>query len=201
MGNAVMHTRISRLIALFFFFPVGCAQLGSRKMVIPPRPPIDSTLGPGDVFDVRVFQEPDLSGTYRIDTVGTIDYPLIGRVVVAGKLPSDIADTLRTRLTAFVHSPQVSVLVKEVNSKRFIVYGQVAHPGTFPYTNQMTISQAISVAGGFTAMAQREKVRISRLDKDNEVVIEVNLRAIADGKDPNQFITPGDEIYVPERLF
>jgi polysaccharide export outer membrane protein len=169
--------------------------------ILPPRPRVDASLAPGDLFDVRVFQEPDLSGTYRIDDAGTIDFPLVGRVDVAGKLPSQIADSLRVRLTAYVHNPQVSVLVKELNSKRIIVYGQVQHPGTFPYTNEMTIAQAISLAGGFTTMAAREKVRISRMMKDHEVVIQVNLRAIADGRDPNQFITPGDEIYVPERLF
>ena len=78
-------------------------------------------------------------------------------MVVAGKLPSDIAQMLREKLTAFVHQPQVSVLVREMNSKRVIVYGQVQKPGTFPYTDAMTIVQAISLAGGFTSMAARER--------------------------------------------
>lgn len=170
-------------------------------MVAPRAPVVDATLGPGDLFDVRVFGETDLSGTYRIGPEGTIDYPLIGRQMVAGLLPSQVAELLRDKLTSFVHKPQVSVLVREMNSKRVIVYGQVQKPGTFPYTNAMTIVQAISLAGGFTAMAQRERVVISHVENEQQRIIEVNLREIADGKAPNRFVAPGDEVYVPERLF
>jgi protein involved in polysaccharide export with SLBB domain len=77
----------------------------------------------------------------------------------------------------------------------------VQKPGTFPYTNAMTIVQAISLAGGFTAMAARERVVISHVENEQQRVIEVNLREIADGKAPNRFVAPGDEVYVPERLF
>ena len=92
-------------------------------------------------------------------------------------------------------------LVREMNSKRVTVYGQVQRPGTFPYSNPMTLSQAISLAGGFTAMAQREKVRVSRVENERQEVLEVDLREIAEGKAPNRFLSPGDEVYVPERLF
>lgn len=178
-----------------------CAGPRAHKVSAPRPPEIDATLGIGDMFDVRVFGEPDLSGTYRIDTEGTIDYPLVGRVVVAGKLPGEVASLLREKLTAFVKNPQVSVLVKEMASKRVIIYGQVQRPGTYPYTNPMTISQAISIAGGFTAMAARDRVIISRPAQGEQQIIEVNLRDIADGKKPNRFVAPGDEVYVPERLF
>ncbi len=181
----------------------GCAHDGSRgrTMVAPRAPVVDATLGPGDLFDIRVFGEADLSGTYRIGPEGTIDYPLIGRQTVAGLLPSQVSELLRDKLTAFVHKPQVSVLVREMNSKRVIVYGQVQKPGTFPYTNAMTIVQAISLAGGFTSMAQRERVVISHVENEQQRIIEVNLREIADGKAPNRFVAPGDEVFVPERIF
>jgi polysaccharide export outer membrane protein len=172
-----------------------------RKLAAPPPPVVDATLGAGDVFDVRVFEEADLSGTYRVDADGWIDYPLVGRIQVVGKLPGDLAELLRSRLAAFVHKPQVSVLVREMNSKRVIVYGQVQRPGTYPYTNPMTISQAISLAGGFTAMAARERVRISSFERNEQHIVEVDLHAIADGRAPNRYVAPGDEVYVPERLF
>jgi polysaccharide export outer membrane protein len=179
----------------------GCATHPDKVTLNMPRAAVDATLGPQDLFEVRVFEEPDLSGPYRVDPEGSIDYPLIGRVQVAGKLPGEIASELEQRLTAFVRKPQVSVLVKEMNSKRVIVYGQVQHPGTFPYTNAMTISQAISLAGGLTAMAAKEKVIVSHFDREKQQIVHVNLRAIADGKDPNITVSPGDEVYVPERLF
>jgi polysaccharide export outer membrane protein len=172
------------------------------RSVTAPRPPtVDATLGPGDLFDVRVFEEADLSGSYRIGPDGTIDFPLVGRITAAGRLPSELADLLREKLITYMTHPQVSILVREMNSKHIIVYGQVQRPGAFPFTDPMTISQAISIAGGFTAMAAREKVRISRRKKGQQEVVEINLRTIAEGKEPNQFIYPGDEVYVPERLF
>jgi protein involved in polysaccharide export with SLBB domain len=172
-----------------------------RRLTAPHAPQVDATLGAGDLFDVRVFEEADLSGTYRVDADGWIDYPLVGRVKVQGLLTGELAQLLRERLAAFVQHPQVSVLMKEANSKRIIVYGQVQKPGAYPFTNPMTISQAISIAGGFTAMAARERVVISRVRHNEQEVTEVDLRAIADGKAPNRFISPGDEVYVPERLF
>jgi polysaccharide export outer membrane protein len=181
---------------------IGCAHPGDPVVRNAPKAPaVDATLGPGDLFDVRVFGENDLTGQYRIGPEGTIDYPLVGRVAVAGKLPSEVAELLRDKLTAFVHKPQVSVLVREMNSKRIIIYGQVQRPGTFPYTNAMTVVQAISLAGGFTSIAARERVVVSRVENDKQEVIELNVREIADGKAPNRFVSPGDEIYVPERLF
>jgi protein involved in polysaccharide export with SLBB domain len=179
----------------------GCAGAPMQSVAAPRQPVVDATLGPGDLFDVRVFEEADLSGTYRIGPDGTIDYPLVGRVEAAGRLPGELQELLRDKLTKFITRPQVSVLVREMNSKHIIVYGQVQRPGAFPFTNPMTVSQAISIAGGFTAMASRERVRISRIGHDRQEVIEVNVRTIADGKAPNQFIFPGDEVFVPERLF
>jgi polysaccharide export outer membrane protein len=181
-----------------------CAACGppATRTLQRPRPPVfDATLGPGDLFDVRVFGENDLTGQYRVGPEGTIDYPLVGRMKVQGLLPSQVAEQLRDKLTQYVHQPQVSVLVREMNSKRVIVYGQVQKPGTFPYSDAMTIVQAISLAGGFTAMAARERVVLSHSEKDQQKVDEVNVREIADGKAANRFVAPGDEVYVPERLF
>jgi polysaccharide export outer membrane protein len=189
-------------LLLLFALGAGCAGGPTTHTLAAPRPPaVDATLGVGDLFDVRVFEEPDLSATYRVGSEGTIDYPLVGRVQVAGKLPSDVAQHIENELRKYVRTPQVSVLVREMNSKRVIVYGQVQKPGTFPYTDPMTISQAISLAGGFTAMALRESVRISRSGHERQEIIELNLRQIAEGRAPNAYLSPGDEIYVPERTF
>jgi polysaccharide export outer membrane protein len=193
---------VKALIPLFFVI-AACGPAPVRKLTMPHAPQVDATLGPGDVFDVRVFEEGDLSGTYRVDTDGWIDYPLVGRIRVQSLLPGELAQVLRVKLAAFVQHPQVSVLLKEANSKRIVVYGQVQRPGAYPFTDPMTISQAISIAGGFTSMAARERVLISRLSHsaNEESVIEIDLHAIADGKAPNTFVSPGDEVYVPERLF
>jgi polysaccharide export outer membrane protein len=189
------------IVGLLLLFATACNHPQVRTFTAPRAPEVDASLGPGDLFDVRVFGEPDLSNTYRVGPEGTIDYPLVGKIQVAGLLSTEAAALLRDKLAAFVHSPQVSVLVKEMNSKRVVVYGQVQKPGTFPYSDAMTVVQAISLAGGFTAMAARERVIISRRDKQKQEAVEVNVREIADGHAPNRFVSPGDEVYVPERMF
>jgi polysaccharide export outer membrane protein len=186
---------------------VGCALLSActaptGSLVRPAeRPPIvDMSLGPADVFEVRVYGEAELTSTYQVSPEGSIDFPLIGRVVVKGLAPAQIADEIRSRLQAYVKQPQVNVFVKEVNSKKVTVYGQVGHPGTINYVESMTISQAISVAGGLTPMAARDRVRVSRVEGGQAETIQVNLKQVAEGT-ATYYLRPGDEVFVPERLF
>lgn len=163
-------------------------------------PAVDMSLGAADVFDVRVFGEPDLTSTYRVGADGTIDFPLIGRLTVKGKTATVLAEEIQTRLEKYIKHPQVSVLLKESNSKRITIYGQVQHPGTISYTDQMTISQAISTAGGLNAMANRENTRVTRNRNGKTETIRVNMKAVANGSQ-TFYLQPGDEIFVPERLF
>ncbi len=165
------------------------------------RPPVaDMGLGASDVFDVRVFGEPDLSSTYRVAGDGTIDFPLIGRLQARGRTPTQLADEIQTKLQKYVKRPQVSVLLKEANSKKVTIYGQVQHPGTLNYGDQMTISQAISMAGGLTSMAARDSTLVTRLRAGKTETTKVNLKAIANGTE-TYYLLPGDEVFVPERIF
>src|SRR5687767_9377122 len=82
-------------------------------------------LGPGDVFEVRVYNEPELSGLYRVASDGTIDVPLVGRVSVDKMTAGDVSLRLAEELRRFVRDPQVSLFVKEFNSQKIYVFGQV----------------------------------------------------------------------------
>jgi polysaccharide export outer membrane protein len=167
-----------------------------------PPPTEDAALGPGDVFDVRVFGEPDLSGTYQVANDGTIDYPLIGKVHVAGKLPNVVAAELKKRLAdGYLKNPQVDVFVKETNSKKVNVIGQVKSPGTFTYVDNMSIVEAITRAGGFTAMAKKNSVRVTRSHDGKTETIVVAVEDIGQGKAPNFLLRPGDVVFVGERVF
>lgn len=163
-------------------------------------PVVDMSLGPQDVFDVRVFGEPDMSGTYRVAADGTIDFPLIGRLTVRGKTPAQLSDEIQSKLQEYLKHPQVSVLLRETNSKKVTVYGQVHHPGTINYVDQMTIAQAVSMAGGLTAMAARESARVTRKRDGKTETVVVNLKAVANGTQ-TYYLQPGDEVFIPERLF
>ncbi len=172
-----------------------------------PPPPADvatdTSLGPGDVFDVVVYGEKDLSGTYRVDTDGTIVFPFVGRVKADGLQPNDLAEVLARRLQegGYLRSPQVSVFVKEYNSKRISVVGAVERPGTFTMTPGMTVVQAVSMASGFTPMADRNAVVVTRRVDGHVQRYRVRVEDITEGRAPDFPLRPGDTVYVPERLF
>lgn len=193
--------RLRVLLPLLLLFSVACDPMRNvavRRSELPPT--VDLGLGPADTFDVRVFGEADLTNTYRVASNGTIDFPLIGRLNVQGRTPSDVADEIQRKLETYLKRPQVSVLLRESNSKKVTVYGQVQKPGTIPYGDQMTISQAISMAGGLTAMASRESTRVTRVRAGKTETIRVNLKSIDSGAS-TYYLLPGDEVFVPERIF
>jgi polysaccharide export outer membrane protein len=179
----------------------GCARPAPiRRAPAAPEPPgsIDVTLGATDVFEVRVYGEADLSGTYRVDADGTIDFPLIGRLTVAGMVPSEVATRITERLAqGYLKNPQVSILVREYHSKKVTVIGQVQKPGTFPVLVRMSVVEVVSLAGGFTALAASNDVVVRRGGK----TFKVRVADIAEGKAPTFYLEPGDTLLVPERMF
>jgi protein involved in polysaccharide export with SLBB domain len=161
-----------------------------------------STLGAGDLLEVRVYQEPDLSGPFRVSPEGTIDYPLCGRVKVLDLSSSAASDTIRDCLAnGFIKRPQVTVLIREYTSKKIYVFGEVAKPGTFPYEENMNIIQAVTMAGGFTRTAQKNNISVTRLQQGVEKKIRVPVADIGEGREKNFDVQPGDIIFVPESIF
>lgn len=163
----------------------------------------DTTLGAGDVFSVRVYGEDDLTNRYRVAQDGSIDFPLIGRLEVGGHEPTEIADMIAQSLRDrdYLVDPHVSVLVEEYNSKRISVVGAVASAGTFPMTAGLTVVQAISAAGGFTALASTDQVVVSRRVNGELERYRINVRRITRGQESDVPLRAGDLIYVPERVF
>ncbi len=160
----------------------------------------DTTLGPGDVFEVRVFQQEQMSQIYSTSAEGTISFPLIGEVTVEGKSPAQIEKEIRDRLAdGYLKDPQVSVLVKEYKSKKISVFGQVRKPGTLGFTDGMTVIEAISQAGGFTPMARENAVTITRGEAEDKQTYTVPVESIGKGNAKQFYIRPGDVIFVPHR--
>jgi polysaccharide export outer membrane protein len=159
---------------------------------------MDAAFGPGDLFDVRVFGETELSATYTVDADGTISFPLLNRIMVQGKTPAEVEKEITTGLAdGFIKNPQVTVTPREYRSKKITVVGMVKQPGTFQYTENMTIVEAISRAGGFVPLSRKNAVKVTR--KVNGKSFTVAVDDINRGKAPNFLLRPGDEIYVPER--
>jgi polysaccharide export outer membrane protein len=164
-------------------------------------PGTSNTLGAGDLGEVRVFQEPDHSGIWRVSPEGTIDYPLCGKVELSGRTTSTAADSLRECLKRYLRRPQVSVLIREYNSKKIFVFGEVQKPGTFPHEGEMTIIQAITLAGGFTKLAAKNSTNVTRLVDGQERKIRVPVEDIGVGREKNFLLQPGDIVFVPESFF
>jgi polysaccharide export outer membrane protein len=161
-----------------------------------------STLGPGDLVEVRVFQEADLSGAYRLSPEGTVDYPLCGKVKLAAMTSSQAADALTSCLAnGYLRRPQVSVLIREYNSKKIFIFGEVQKPGTFPYEENMSVVQAVTLAGGFTKVASKNGTQVTRTIAGLEKKIRVPVEDIGNGREKNFLLQPGDIVFVPESFF
>jgi polysaccharide export outer membrane protein len=182
---------------------LGCGASNRGTPVADVNVSQDTTLGAGDVFDVRVYGETALSGTYRVGPDGTIDFPFIGRVDVEGLEPMSVADLIATRLREgeYLREPQVSIFVKEYNSKRISVMGAVSHAGNFPMVTGLTVVQAIGLAGGFSALANRNETVVSRPGPEGIQRYRVPVDDVTRGRAQDFPLRAGDIVYVPERLF
>ena len=151
------------LLLLMAAAAAATSEAGQQPATAPATSP-GYRLGAGDVLDIVVFNETELSRKYTLRPDGAFEFPLIGAVQAAGKTPRDIEDHLRAKLAdGFVNSPQVTVKVTEYNSQHVFVIGEVGTPGPVPLTGPLTLLEAVSRAGGLGRNAGSE-VTVLRLD-------------------------------------
>ena len=181
---------------------VGCAS-SATMTTLPPDVAKTSNLGPGDTFEVSVYGEEDLSGKFRVDEDGSINFPLVGRIEIAGRGPGEVAlaiqEALRDR--QLLRDPHVSVFLLEQTSSQISVVGAVAQPGSFPLTREMTVVQAISAAGGLTALASGDNTIVTRKAGGELKRFKVRVDAISEGRSNDFPLEAGDIVFVPERIF
>lgn len=182
---------------------VACSTRTDNTNVQLPDPSESTTLGPGDVFKMEVVGEKDLPQDYQVASDGTVDFPYLHTVKVSGLEPQAVARLVRKLLIEqkFLMDPSVIVSVKEYNSKRVTVLGQVQKPGSFPLTPGLTLIQAISSAGGFNSIAAGDQVNLTRKLKTGSKTVVVSIDAITDGEAQDIPLQAGDQIYVRERVF
>jgi len=180
-----------------------CSKRGVQVTEVPPPATDDTTLGPGDVFTVRVYGEDTMSGRHQVARDGTINFPLLNAVQVSGLEPTEVAEKIQTALRErdLMRNPHVSVYVEEYASKRVSVMGAVANPGTFPLEPGMTVVQAISMAGGFSSLADRDGTVVTRRVEGEIVRYRVPVARVTKGQAKDIAVAAGDIIFVPERLF
>ncbi len=160
---------------------------------------LEYRIGAGDVLQLFVWKEPDLSRDITVRFDGKVTVPLLGDVEAAGRTPQQLGEELSRGLARYLAAPQVTLGVSQSNSARFHVLGQVGRPGDFPLTRRTTVLQALAIAGGFREFAKSDDVVIIRQDGDAETAIPFHYKRIEGGKDLSQDIPlrPGDTILVP----
>lgn len=159
------------------------------------------TLGPGDKLEVVVYGGTrQTKGTYAVDDEGAIQFQYIGAVQASGRTPNAVQTEIQTKLAdGYINDPIVAVTVVEINSRKLLVMGQVPKPGTIKFTPGMTITEAIAQSGGFSPMARKNMVRVTRSVGGKKEIYKIPVEMIAEGSRPNFPMLPGDEIFVPER--
>ena len=162
-------------------------------------------LGPEDIVEVTVWRNQDLSRTVNVRPDGMISLPLIGDVRASGLTAAQVGENISKRLTEYKENPSVSVSVKEINSYYIYVVGEVIHPGKFALKSYATVLQGISLAGGFTQYASRNRMAVLRwsVRKDSGTERQVRIPVSYDdlisgkGKVGNFTLMSGDTIVVP----
>ena len=148
-------------------------------------------LGSGDKVRVIVYGEESLGGEFFVSGNGKISLPLIGEVQAAGLTIRSLQDEVQTALSdGYLKTPKVSAEV--LNYRPFFILGEVGKPGQYPYTNGLTVLNAVATAGGFTYRANKGKVFIKRNTEGDEHSYPITSATA---------VAPGDTIRISERLF
>jgi polysaccharide export outer membrane protein len=194
------------IVALIFLLGITIvySQEDKQRAEKKPQPewmPVSESyvIGPEDVLDIHVWKEEALSKTVPVRTDGKITLPLVDDIQAAGYTARQLKDVLTKRLKEFIDNPVVSVTVKEANSYKVYVSGQVKTPGVYRLRNETTLLQIIPMAGGFTDWANQKKILIIRKEDGKDKRITVNYKKILKGDAPesNIILRPGDTVIVP----
>jgi polysaccharide biosynthesis/export protein len=165
----------------------------------------DYIIGPGDEIEVFVWQNPDLSVNVPVRPDGKISTPLDEDMVAVGKTPSQLAHDIEMKLSEYVRSPHVNVIVVKPDSvfSQVKVIGQVVHPQAIAYRQGMSVLDAVLAVGGLSEYAAGNRARIVRMVDGKETDIPLRLNALVNGGDMSQnvLLKPGDVLVVPESRF
>ncbi len=160
--------------------------------------PADYKLGPEDVIEVFVWKEPDLSSTVVVRPDGKITLPLANELDASGKTAVQLQEEIAKRLEQYIQRPIVNVMVKQINSLKISVLGEVRKPDVYRIKTRVTVLDAIAMAGGFTDLARPAKSEvILRNTPQGQQRIKVNLtKLIDDDNAPPLYLEPLDTVYV-----
>jgi polysaccharide export outer membrane protein len=156
-------------------------------------------VGPGDVLEVSVWRDENLSRELIVTPDGILSFPLIGDVKVANMSVAEIRDIITKRLSEFIPDASVAVIVKEIHSLKVYVIGQVKNPGAFPINQETRVMQVLAMAQGLTPFAAERDIHILRYSDKGTQKIGFDYKEVLKGNNLEQDIVlkRGDVIVVP----
>jgi polysaccharide export outer membrane protein len=154
---------------------------------------------PGDVLLVSVWHEPDLTREVRVSPDGWITYPLVGEVQAEGTTVESLRASLETKLHRYINEAVVNVSVKEADGNRIYVLGKVNRPGMYPFTKNIDVVQALTLAGGTSKFAATDNIKILRRIEGEQQTYKFRYSDVERGRDLEQniLLRSGDVVVVP----
>ena len=156
-------------------------------------------IGTDDVLAIVFWELPTHGAEVAVRPDGKITLPLLNDIQAAGLTPDQLRAAITAASAKFIREPAVSVIVKQINSRKVFVTGQVAKPGPYPLTQPTTVLQMLAIAGGPTDFAKKSKIAVMRLEDGQTVSKKFNYSDVIQGKklDQNILLQPGDTVVVP----
>jgi polysaccharide export outer membrane protein len=164
-----------------------------------PAVPADYVIGADDLLSIVFWKDKDMSAEARVRPDGRIALPLINEVQAAGLTPEALQQKITEESRKYMEDASITVVVREINSRRVFITGEVAKPGPYSLTSPITVMQLIAVAGGLKDYANSKNITIMRSEGGKQHSLKFNYKDVAAGKNLQQNIAlkPGDTVVVP----
>jgi polysaccharide export outer membrane protein len=161
--------------------------------------PAGYTIGTDDILIVIFWQEKEMSGEVTVRPDGKISLPLLNEVEASGKTPEQLRQSIEVAARKFLQEPAVTIVVKQINSRKVFITGMVGKPGPYPLTAPTTVLQLIATAGGLQEYADREHIVIVRTENGRPASYRFNYKEVIQQKKLTQNIElkAGDTVVVP----
>jgi polysaccharide export outer membrane protein len=196
------------LLVLVHIADVAAAQSKPAVSQPVPRPavaaagatlPSGYVIGSEDVLGIVFWRDTDMTGDVTVRPDGKITLPLIGEIYAVGLTPETLREVINTAASKFLEDSNVTVVVRQINSRKAFITGEVRTPGAYPLTSPRTVMQLIALAGGLSEYADAKNITIMRNEKGQTRTLKFNYKDVSKGKNVAQNIelNPGDTVVVP----
>lgn len=161
--------------------------------------PPDYVIGPEDILGIVFWREPEMNGDVTVRPDGRVTLPLIGEMRAEGLRPEALRDQIQAAAGKYMAAPNVSVVVRQINSRKVFITGRVTTPGTYPLAGPRNVMQIIALAGGLNEYADAKNITVLRNVNGKSVSFKFNYKDVSKGLklEQNILLQPGDTVVVP----